>query len=506
MLNRFRKKLTQHLIAVTACTAITISSHAAVETAGTLLVDLQVGNLGGTSNGSVWNNAGTLGNFSLEQGDVAIQSFGSAFGVLFDEADAFRGPLADASITGNGTRTVEVWSYQPDPSFGGLETLVAWGHRGGPSGSNVAFSHGSNGTFGAVGHWGAPDIGWNGTPPAGEWRHLAYTYDGTNINVYDNGTLKNSETFNLVTHGGTTINLGAQNADALGTLNAGERLTGAIGTVRVHSEALTESQIMNNFLEEATAFGATVPPPPPTPQQADLVGLYRFDNANMIGQDYSANQNHLTAQGDASQGTGISGGSLALDGVGDMLTSPDGLPTNLPIGADQYSISAWVKADATGPQGIVGWGNYGEPGRVNALRIFGDNGLRHYWWGNDLDALDVAPNADLDNGEWAHVTAIFDSMQRKIYVNGVLVIADSPGDPNTGENNTFAIGRTCDFCGDGEFFNGELEDVAIFSGALSEAEIAAIMSGDYNGFASIPEPASFSILALSSLALLRRRK
>lgn len=502
MLKRFRKKLSQHLIAATACTAITISSHAAVQTAGTLLVDLQVGNLGGTSNGSVWNNTGTLGNFTLEEGEVSIQNYNSAFGVLFDNADAFRGPLSDPSITGNGTRTVEVWSYQPDATIGGLETLVAWGHRGGPDGSNVAFSHGSSTTFGAVGHWGAPDTGWNGTPPSGQWRHLVYTYDGSTISVYDNGALKNTNTnVPLVTHGGTTINLGAQNADALGTLNAGERLTGAIGAVRIHSEALTGEQILNNYLEEAPSFGA------PEAQAADLVGLYRFDDQNNIGLDYSANQNHLTAQGDASQGTGISGGSLSLDGVGDMLTSPDGLPTNLPLGADQYSISAWVKADTTaGENGIVGWGNYGEVRRVNALRTFGDNGLRHYWWGADLDANDVAPEADLDNGEWAHVTAIFDGIQRKIYVNGVLVMSDLPGTPDIGGNNTFAIGRTCDFCGGGEFFDGELEDVAIFSGALTEEQIAAIMSGDYNGFASIPEPASFSILALSSLALLRRRK
>lgn len=500
MLKRFRKKLTLHLLAATACAAITVSSHAAIETAGTLLVDLQVGNLGGTSNGSVWTNTGTLGNFTLEEGDVSIENYNNGFGVLFDNNDVFRGPLSDPSITGNGTRTVEVWSFQPDANIEGLETLVAWGHRGGPVGSNVAFSHGSNPTWGAVGQWGAQDTGWNGTPPAGQWRHLVYTYDGSATRVYDNGVLKNTNTNPLATHAGTTINLGAQNADAASNFNAGERLSGAIGGVRIHSEALTPEQILNNFIEEVTSFGA------PSPEAADLVGLYRFDDQNNLGFDYSANQNHLTPQGDASQGTGISGGSLSLDGIGDMLTSPDGLPTNLPVGADQYSVAAWVKADTTGDKGIVGWGNYGEVRRVNALRILGDNGLRHYWWGADLDANDVTPEADFDNGEWAHVTAVFDGLQRKIYVNGVLVVSDFPGAPDIGTNNTFAIGRTCDFCGGGEFFDGELEDVAIFSGALTEEQIGAIMSGDYNGFASIPEPASFSILAISSLALLRRRK
>ena len=35
------------------------------------------------------------------------------------------------------------------------ETIVAWGRRGGPDGSNMSFNYGANALFGAVGHWGS---------------------------------------------------------------------------------------------------------------------------------------------------------------------------------------------------------------------------------------------------------------------------------------------------------------------------------------------------------------
>src|SRR6185503_21347467 len=84
--------------------------------------------------------------------------------------DAFNqggGPGAPSFLTGTNNRTVEAWIYDPDAVD--EETIFAWARRGGPDGSNLSFNHGLNPTFGAVGHWGVPHIGWNGNVTTGRW-------------------------------------------------------------------------------------------------------------------------------------------------------------------------------------------------------------------------------------------------------------------------------------------------------------------------------------------------
>ena len=79
---------------------------------------------------------------------------------------------------------------------------MAWGWRGTPDGSNLSFGYGSNPNHGAMGHWGGPDIGWDGggdinnadsVPVEKIWHHLVYTYDGSTTAVYVDGDLVNTE-------------------------------------------------------------------------------------------------------------------------------------------------------------------------------------------------------------------------------------------------------------------------------------------------------------------------
>ena len=44
-------------------------------------------------------------------------------------------------------------------------------------------------------HWAA-DLGWNGTPSAGRWHYLVYTFDGKTARVYDNGSFRTPEQSN----------------------------------------------------------------------------------------------------------------------------------------------------------------------------------------------------------------------------------------------------------------------------------------------------------------------
>jgi hypothetical protein len=450
--------------------------------AGELFVGLDA--LHSSAGTDIWSNTGSLGDFN-RIGNPLLGLFGTTDqpGVQFDSVSAYRGPIAPASITGVNPRSIEVWAF--NPTVEAHETMVGWGRRGGPAGTNMSFTYGTNTSHGAAGHWGAShDMNWNEIPTGGSWQHLVYTYDGITVRLYANGLLDNSRALTLNTHDGMPINLGAQNVDALGNLFGSERFTGALATVRVHDGVLTSEQVLANFRHDKLRFGAIERTPPPPPRQ--LVSLWRFNDSNNLGLDSAETGNTLTPQGNAAHtADGRHGGALALDGAGSMLDSA-AFPTGVPTGNSSYTVAAWIQPTIGGDRGIIGWGNYGGVRQVNALRVLGANGFRHYWWGADLDANDAqvaAAGVTLTDGQWHHVAAVYDNQagMRRLYLNGNLLVSGPPG-ANNAQPVNFAVGRTCTFCGGGEFFIGSLDDVGVFDIPLTQAQIQAIMSGDFSEF------------------------
>src|SRR5690606_19684494 len=116
------------------------------------------------------------------------------------------------------TYSIETWVYNGHTR--GEESLVTWGRRGGGDGTNVSFNYGNDNRWGAMGHWGNPDMGWGPTdgadgsltPAVGQWHHLVYTYDGAGTQrVYADGGLTNTESgVFLDAHDSLPLQLGAQ--------------------------------------------------------------------------------------------------------------------------------------------------------------------------------------------------------------------------------------------------------------------------------------------------------
>jgi len=249
----------RNALAVIFTIAITLALACPAQAAGLVIAeDLLVSlNADGLAIGPMgdWSNAdGSLGGLFTANGtpEVGLIDDGSisATAVTFSGDDWFQGMLAPDGLEGAGTRTVEVWAY--NPNIPGEETMVSWAHRGGPDGSNVSFNYGSNGSYGAVGHWGGPDIGWDGAPAASAWHHLVYTYDGATTRVYADGALKNSEAASLNAHADNPIRIGAQNASQGGG-NATHLFTGSIAQVRIHDGVLSGPDVLNNFNAGITA-------------------------------------------------------------------------------------------------------------------------------------------------------------------------------------------------------------------------------------------------------------
>src|SRR5207248_885123 len=107
------------------------------------------------------------------------------------------------------------------------------------------------------------------------------------------------------------------------------------------------SQSLASRLAVALLLGAVLG----TPVRADLVGLYRFEDANNPGKDSSPAGNGLSAFGGwAMDPNGRFGQGLALDGVDAVLAIDDGtgaidddaLPNGFPLNHNSYTLAAWV--------------------------------------------------------------------------------------------------------------------------------------------------------------------
>jgi hypothetical protein len=138
----------------------------------------------------------------------------------------------------------------------------------------------------------------------------------------------------------------------------------------------------------------------------------------------------------------------------------------VPINNDNYTISVWFNPSSlTGPQGLVGWGNYGTDNEVNALRL-NDADLINYWWGDDLGA-----GTTLTIGNWYNAVCCYnrDTNTRSIYVNGTLVASDNPsGTHAVPDANNLTIGYT----GTGStYFNGLIKNVNIYNICLTPEQI-----------------------------------
>lgn len=195
-----------------------------------------------------------------------------------------------------------------------------------------------------------------------------------------------------------------------------------------------------------------------TPDTALSAVWHMDETSGQTVADSSGNNNNGTATGTTIV-SGKYGNARSLNGTSDYIgvTNP-----SVPIGNSSYTMAAWIKPNAMGTYGIIGWGNYGTVNQVNAFRLT-STGLTNYWWGNDL----TVATSDL-SGSWHYVTATFDGTTRIIYVDGTVVGSDTPTGHNVPNSANFRIGST----NNGEYFPGAIDEVRIWNRALAAWEVA----------------------------------
>jgi hypothetical protein len=180
------------------------------------------------------------------------------------------------------------------------------------------------------------------------------------------------------------------------------------------------------------------------------------------------------------------GGALSFDGSSGLVRVEDDDKLDL---EGSYTVMAW--AYPTMVDGGFRW--IADKSNTNAdlnfiLGISANNGWRFITRKNlPNDLLDAELVA---TEEWYHVAGVQDSDSKEVflYVNGSAVVTKPLAGDETKNDAYLSIGSRKDAGNPNQFFGGIIDEVAIFSRALTEAEIKAAMEG-IEGFLAV-DPAS----------------
>ena len=384
----------------------------------------------------------------------------------------------------------EIYLGSPgDLKMGNNFTIAAWINPDDTAGVQRIFAQYRGGSvgygFGLVGDdlrfttWGIQDYNTNTINlPTDQWTHVAVAFDENNdATFFVNGQPRQTIA------GGAPARIGNNNF-FIGREGTIEPFDGRIDDVRVYTGTLNSADI--------TAFTGPI-----------LIGHWKLDETvNPSGFTTAADSSGYGLDG-IYQPRGGPGPIVGVPGAGpntgtaaDFNGGPDEIylasPGDLKM-PNNFSIAAWIKPDDTdGVQRI--FSQYPAGGVGYGFGLVGDE-LRFTTYSiQDYNTSGV----DIPVGDWSHVAVVFDpNNDAHFYVDGILVQTIAGGAAANIGNNNFFIGSF----GTGERFNGQIDDVMVFSGMLTAEDLQEIIR-----IARIPEPATFALVGLGLLALRRRSR
>jgi len=230
-------------------------------------------------------------------------------------------------------------------------------------------------------------------------------------------------------------------------------------------------------------------------QDPDLLGWWKFDDGTgTIAVDSSGNGHDGVFIQDPDWVAGKFGGALHFDGQGGERVSLGGL--DIPSG--QLTIACWCKAD-----------NLDTPGQDPRMvsKAFGGAGNEHIWMlsssrqggqkllrfrlkTNDGQNTSEIKAGTFEVGEWIHAAVWWDGTDMKVYKNGAEVGTLAKGGTSVALDPAVqsAIGNQ-PIGAENRPFDGIIDDVRIYTKALTEAELAQAMEGPPAPLAAGPDPA-----------------
>ena len=205
-----------------------------------------------------------------------------------------------------------------------------------------------------------------------------------------------------------------------------------------------------------------------------LIGHWPLDESNGVrasdvsGQGRTGTlENGLTFDNDRTSGR--SGGALIFDGSGDRIGLPD-VDNDLRTG---FSVSAWVRPSnvAGGYQGIVGSSTAG------GFMMFINRGQLAFTVSTNENGRKIASKGSIQNNVWQLITCTYDGSAMRWFINGDNV-HNEPLSGTVNDKSTAWIGWSG---WSDEYFEGGIDDVRLYSGALSQQQVSSLFNDGSTG-------------------------
>jgi hypothetical protein len=278
------------------------------------------------------------------------------------------------------------------------------------------------------------------------------------------------------------------NALTLGRRSLGRRsgdrqsLTGLIDDVRIYNQALTAEQVKElargrvaapTAVPTASPTAAPTAAPTATPKAGvGLVAHWKLDDRQgTVAKDSSGNGNDGAIEGSAQWTKGKRAGALYLSGKKSQVEIANETPFDI---TERITVTAWIKSPpfTREHQAIVTKGD-------DAWRLQRDAKTRSISWcctGLSHSKIgEVDGNAVVDDGKWHHVAGVYDGTTSSLYVDGRLDASQQTSGSIRTTDHRVRIGSNVQK--GGRRFVGIVDDVRVYSRALSPEEIQALFEG-----------------------------
>ena len=333
-----------------------------------------------------------------------------------------------------------------------------------------------------------------GSAPAESWSHVVCVYDGTNALLYVGGQLAAGPT--AVTSGAgynpnraVPLRFGGTTFAAYSATGSGRTFSGSLDEVAFYSTALSANTISNhNWMGTNSPGGYST-----LVQASSPIGYWHMDEPTYVPPDPStlpttANTGTIAPTANGTNfpgvvanipgplGTGFGANNVGIQtsyAAGNVaLGNPDALNFS-----NQITMVAWVKPQYTdGLRNILAHG-YNAAGTLETqMRVnSGAYEVGSYAPGEGTNS--AAGLATGDIGNWVFVAGTYDGANWNLYRYDQLIAGPAPGPSGAVTNDApWSIGSRGDPTTDGRFFGGGLDEVAIFTNALSLGQLQNIFN------------------------------
>ncbi len=196
--------------------------------------------------------------------------------------------------------------------------------------------------------------------------------------------------------------------------------------------------------------------------------LLHFDErAGSVAHDSTPYGHHGAIHG-AAWTDGIRGSALYFDGKDDLVDLDD---TSQWRPLDKFTWELWIKPSQTldGTMILGTGGKAGDPPYNTEIYI--SKNKIYYSYERGRTNYTVNSQTELSIGDWYHIVVLHNDSQGNVslFLNGILEDSSTCAGP-TVQNDAFYLGKRLAF-GTAHYFNGVIDEVAIYSKTLSPEEI-----------------------------------